>query len=195
MVKSGDGRDDDHASVTWRRLDLPGTDHASLARDGDGWRLAGVAAFIQSGRSCSLEYSISCDASWRTSGCTVRGRASDEAVVFELTRDDTGCWSRNGRALPLVDGCDDVDLGFTPATNTLPIRRLGLALGGRAAVRAAWVRFPGFNVEVLEQQYTRLAVDRYLYESAGGTFRRELTVDKRGFVLEYPGFWTTAADA
>jgi uncharacterized protein len=89
-----------------------------------------------------------------------------------------------------LKGCDDVDLGFTPATNLLPIRRLNLSIGAKAAVRAAWVRFPQLSVEVLDQSYTRLADDRYLYESAGGSFRRELLVDDVGFVLDYPDLWS-----
>lgn len=177
-------------NISWRRLDLPGTDRASLARASDGWRLSGVATFVESGRRCSLDYVVECDAEWRTSGCTVHGRVGDETVALELARDAAGHWSLGSAALPIVDGCEDVDLGFTPATNTLPIRRLRLASGDQAPVRAAWVRFPGFGVEVLEQRYTRLAGDRYLYESAGGDFRRELTVNGEGLVLEYPGFWT-----
>jgi uncharacterized protein len=58
-----------------------------------------------------------------------------------------------------------------------------------ANVCAAWVRFPELTIEPLEQRYTRLAAHRYLYESTGGTFRRELTVDDHGFVIDYPGLW------
>jgi len=58
-----------------------------------------------------------------------------------------------------------------------------------------WVRFPEFITEVLEQVYTRVARDRYLYESAGGAFRRELTVDAAGFVLDYPDLWISEARA
>lgn len=56
-------------------------------------------------------------------------------------------------------------------------------------MRAAWVRFPELSIEPLEQRYTRLAPHRYLYESAGGTFRRELTVDDNGFAVDYSGLW------
>jgi hypothetical protein len=42
---------------------------------------------------------------------------------------------------------------------------------------------------VLEQTYTRLSESTYLYESAGGAFRRELTVNDDGFVVDYPGLW------
>jgi hypothetical protein len=95
--------------------------------------------------------------------------------------------------VPALQGCTDVDLGFSPSTNLLPVRRLGLAIGARAPVRAAWVRFPELTLEVLEQAYTRVSATTYLYESAGGAFRRELTVNSAGFVLEYPDFWRAEA--
>jgi hypothetical protein len=94
---------------------------------------------------------------------------------------------------PMVQGCIDVDLGFSPSTNLLPIRRLKLAMGARANVRAAWVRFPELTLEVLEQTYTRMAELTYLYESAGGEFKRELTVNSDGFVVDYPGLWRDAS--
>src|SRR5205814_2718699 len=64
-------------------------------------------------------------------------------------------------ALPIweiepVRGCLDVDLGITPSTNTLPIRRLGLAVGQAKEVRAAWIVFPELEVRLLTQTYTRL---------------------------------------
>jgi hypothetical protein len=93
----------------------------------------------------------------------------------------------------MLQGCVDVDLGFSPVTSLLPIRRLNLALGSRAQVRAAWVRFPELTLEVLEQAYTRVGGATYLYESAGGAFQRELSVNAVGFVVEYPDYWRAEA--
>jgi hypothetical protein len=116
-------------------------------------------------------------------------------VSLDLARDRGGVWRSDGTSVPELYGCDDVDLGFSPSTNLLPIRRLRLGVGATAPVRAAWVTFPDLRTEVLEQTYSRVGTDRYLYESAGGTFRRELLVDAAGFVLEYPGLWIAEARA
>ena len=61
-------------------------------------------------------------------------------------------------------------------------------MGGEANVRAAWLRFPGFALEPLEQVYRRTAPGVYRYESAGGRFVADLDVDENGFVRRYPGF-------
>jgi hypothetical protein len=83
----------------------------------------------------------------------------------------------------------DVDLGLSPITNMLPIRRLKLAVGGAAKVRAAWLRFPELEFEVLEQRYVRTSDCTYAYESDGGQFRAELEVDRMGIVVRYDRYW------
>ena len=84
-----------------------------------------------------------------------------------------------------MEGCVDVDLNFSPSTNLLPIRRLGLAVGEEADVRAAWLRFPSFSLELLDQRYRRTGDLAYHYESGGGSFRADLRVDAVGFVTDY----------
>jgi hypothetical protein len=179
----------DRATILWRRLDSPGHDTAALLRVPDGWHLSGVAVLAESGRPCRLEYEIACDARWLTRRCSLRGYIGATTVNLDVARNDTGEWTLEGALARNLDGCDDIDLGFSPATNLLPIRRLGLDVGASAVVRAAWVRFPELTTEVLEQVYTRLTLDHYLYESAGGSFRRTLIVDEVGFVVDYPDLW------
>ena len=82
----------------------------------------------------------------------------------------------------------DIDLNFSPSTNLLPIRRLGLAVGAEAPVTAAWLRFPSFALEPLAQTYRRLSIGAYRYESGGGAFTADLEVDDAGLVTRYPGF-------
>ncbi|HEU0053514.1 MAG TPA: putative glycolipid-binding domain-containing protein [Longimicrobium sp.] len=102
---------------------------------------------------------------------------------------EDGRWTVDGAARPELDGCVDVDISLSPSTNTLPIRRLGLAVGESAEVAAAWVRFPGLTVEVLPQRYTRLDERRWRYESRRGSFVAELEVDADGVVTRYGDLW------
>ena len=90
-------------------------------------------------------------------------------------------------------GCIDLDLNFSPSTNLLPIRRLDLPVGQGAGVRAAWLRFPSFTLEPLEQIYRRTDVATYRYESAGGRFAVELQVNAAGLVTRYENFWQVEA--
>src|SRR6185295_168660 len=82
-----------------------------------------------------------------------------------------------------------LDLNFSPATNLLPIRRLNLDIGQQAEVKAAWLRFPSFELQPLSQVYERLGAFKYRYSSNGGQFTAELTVNHAGFVTNYPQLW------
>jgi hypothetical protein len=185
----------DGETILWQRLDTPGHEVATIERESDGWRLGGVAVFVESGTPCRVDYEIRCDGQWITRRCLLRGAIGGRPVHLEVERDAVGAWSVDGVEIATLRGCADIDLGFSPVTNLLPIRRLGLPIGTHASVRAAWVRFPNLTLEVLEQTYARISRDRYIYESAGGEFRRELTVDDFGCVTEYPGLWRAEATA
>jgi hypothetical protein len=182
-------------TILWRRVDLPGHEIATIIPDPDGWRLDGVALLSESGRPCRIEYGITCDAQWLTRRCVIRGQVGAQRVNLAVERSSSGVWSVEGVEVPALEGCDDIDLGFSPATNLLPIRRLALPIGKHSLVRAAWIRFPELTVEVLAQTYTRVSADHYVYESAGGAFRRELEVDDFGCVIDYPGLWRAEATA
>jgi hypothetical protein len=181
--------------ILWKRLDRRGHEAARLSlnlADSSGsasWRLAGAAVFAYEGDPCLLNYQIRGDADWRTVAAAVTGWVGDRNVDVHLERDAADQWTLNGAPVPAVAGCLDLDLNFSPVTNLLPIRRLGLAVGQSAEVRAAWLRFPEFTLEPLPQVYRRTGELTYRYESSGGAFVAHLTVDAVGWVTRYPRFW------
>ena len=130
----------------------------------------------------------------RTLRCRISEHGGSDRIDFDIRREDDA-WMLNGVEVPGVAFCQDIDFGFSPATNLLAIRRLGLAAGQNAVVRAAWVRFPEFSLEPLEQSYTRLDATTYRYESDAGRFKRDLKVSEDGFVLDYPGLWVAESAA
>jgi len=182
-------------TILWRRLDIPGHEIATIVSTADGWCLEGVAILVESGRPCRVEYEIRCDARWVTRQCAIRGHVGEQPVSLDVLRDANANWAIDDIEIPALEGCDDIDLGFSPSTNLLPIRRLSLPVGAQSFVRAAWIRFPELTAEVLTQTYAHVSEDRYAYESAGGAFRRDLTVDTFGCVIEYPDIWRAEAIA
>lgn len=132
---------------------------------------------------------MSCDAAWRTVSARIRGSNGDREVEIDVAVEDERRWRLNGEDCPAVAGSLDIDLGFSPATNLLPIRRLSLAVGEAAEVRAAWLPFPQLTFEPLPQVYRREGERTYRYESDGGRFVRTLDVNAAGFVTSYPGLW------
>jgi hypothetical protein len=177
--------------MRWRRLDVPGTEEARVVRLAAGWRLTGELTAEEEGLSARLRYTIDCDAEWRTRSALIEGDTSDGPIRFALAADGEGRWTRDDTPLPELAGALDVDLGFTPATNTLPIRRLALAVGETQPVRSAWLRFPELRLEPLEQTYTREAAGIYRYRADvdGELFTAQLDTDAFGRVLRYEGLW------
>jgi hypothetical protein len=175
-------------TILWRRLDRAGHEFACLCGVDSTWTLAGTAVFVHDRHPCCLDYTIACDPAWKTVSTKVTGWLADRAIEIEISVDETERWLLNGTECDAVAGCTDIDLNFSPSTNLLPIRRLDLKIGQEADVRAAWLRFPSFTLERLDQRYRRLGEDTYRYESAGGSFITELTVSSAGFVTHYPNF-------
>jgi hypothetical protein len=107
-----------------------------------------------------------------------------------LRSDGAGRWTDDrGRPLPELDGCIDVDISVSPFTNTLPIRRLGLAPDTSDDVVVVYLDVPALTARPSRQRYTCLGPGRYLFESLQTGFRAELSVDADGLVLDYHGLF------
>jgi hypothetical protein len=108
-----------------------------------------------------------------------------------LLTDGQGRWEVDGKAEALLDGCLDVDLEASAMTNALPVRRLDLAPGERAAAPAAYVRAEALTVERLEQDYRRLDDGgpgrSYAYAAPAFGFSCRLRYDDAGLAVDYPG--------
>ncbi|MEO8437085.1 MAG: putative glycolipid-binding domain-containing protein [Chloroflexota bacterium] len=170
--------------VAWRRSDDVATDeHCTLiVRDG-GLSLVGTVLGAEGGVPVRVEYRVLADAAGLTTAVHVRDLRGFEQRTMTLERDAKGNWSVDGAVQKALKGCTDVDLGCSPSTNTLPIRRLGLGIGAASTIKAAWIRFPELTVVKAAQTYTRL--DEFTYRYSSATFTAELTVDDDGLVTSY----------
>lgn len=186
--------DENSPSILWRTLSAPGHETAKIYGDeSEGWTIDGASIFLHEGEPVRLDYLIECDADWNTTFATVDGWVGDEIVEIEISVED-GVWTMNGEHVASVESATDIDLNFSPVTNTLPIRRLKLKVGETRTVKAAWLRFPSFQLEPLEQTYTRVDGQTVRYETASG-FAATLTVDDDGLVTHYPDGWTVEEDS
>jgi uncharacterized protein len=178
----------------FQRLKGTGLERFELLRAPEGWVLRGTILALEEDGPAQADYEIVCDTGWRTNRVEVSLRQGSTERSLRLTVED-GRWYEDGKEQETVRGCIDIDLGWSPSTNTLPIRRLGLAVGEKSGpVTAAWVRFPELTLEPLPQEYERLAERRYRYSSNGGAFVADLEVDQDGLVVDYEGIWRRESD-
>jgi hypothetical protein len=175
--------------VLWERTDIPGFEWCELARSESGGRFEGVALLAFEGVPYRVAYEIELDSDWRTRRVRVTSDGSGGAngpsgrTSFELTSDGAGRWERDGTVVIEASSAVDVDLGFSPSTNTLPIRRLDVAIGEQREIEVAWVLFPSLEVEHGRQSYERLGERTWRYRSVG--FEADLEVDEDGLVERY----------
>lgn len=164
---------------------------AFFERDGAGYRVEGHTAAVEAGEAWSVGYAIVLDGAWRTRRARVWGRSAAGPRAVTIEADGAGRWRVDGAAAPLLEGCLDLDLESSSLTNAFPVRRLGLAIGGRADAPAAYVRALDRGVGRLEQSYVRVEDGggraRYDYASPSFDFACRLVYDEFGLALDYPG--------
>jgi len=176
-------------TISWTRIGNGehGLEHLLLdAGSADGL----VIAVDEDRRPFRLGYRLTWDASWRVTDARLVVTTQDETRTLQLESDGKGHW-RDGeaRALPELDGCLDIDIWPTPFTNTFALRREPMAVGERRVFVVAWVAAPALSVRQARQAYTRLAEQRYRFESLDSDFGAELVVDADDLVLDYEGLF------
>jgi uncharacterized protein len=181
-------------TIIWRRLDVEGSDRCRLvsttAGDETGHLIEGEAWSEEGGVRLHWSYAVTCAPDWSTLSARVEGRAGDRPVMFVVARKEEGGWYLDGARLDFADDLLDVDLGFTPATNTNAIRRLNLAVGERVETTALWFDTEDFTFKRLMQVYHRVGRDAYDYASPAHGFHARLRVNALGQVIDYPALWS-----
>jgi hypothetical protein len=179
--------------VMWSAWDAPGLGHLHLAMHNDGVVADGIVIGVAEGRPFRVGYEVRCDVSWRVQAVRV-GVPRSEVPDVELLSDGQGNWTKpDGRIVPELRGCIDVDISVTPFTNTLPIRRIGLAPTESAELSVAYFEGTELQARPELQRYTCLekseggGLDRFL--SLDGGFTADVPVDADGLVLDYPGLF------
>lgn len=176
-------------TIFWRRLDCPGHDSCCLWKSGNGWQLSGTAIFLFEQKPCLLSYEVNTDSNWKTRIANISGYIGKSIIALTIARTPNNCWSINDKELQNAADCIDLDLGFTPATNLIAIRRLSLVVGARAQAPAAWLDFPDLTLKPLEQYYHRISYDRYAYSAPSVGYADVLEVDDYGAITRYPQLW------
>jgi hypothetical protein len=173
--------------VVWQRIDIAGLEYAEL--ESGPLRLEGDVLLLENGEPSAVGYRVECDGESKTVRAGIRLKHQGARRECLLERSPGDHWTLDGIPMPHLQGVADVDLSITPSTNTPPIRRLGLAVGQRAEVTAAWVRFPALDVVPLRQSYCRVGVRSYRYEAPELHFATEIECDDEGIVLRYGDLW------
>jgi hypothetical protein len=179
--------------VMWVSFNQQKFEHLRLVNNKDGILADGMIIHLNSENSYRIRYRIQCDSGWQVRKVEMnRLDASDQSLVLHCDRN--GHWMNGqGKAVPTLNGCRDIDIYYSPFTNTLAIRRLGLSQGESADINVAFIAVPGLAVSAVYQRYTYLDTNPegglYRYESLASGFTTEFPVDSDKLLIEYPKFF------
>jgi hypothetical protein len=190
--------------VAWRGLDAWRSEVAAFDLDDDGITAAGtqVAADPVPYR---LDYRLEAPG-FITRRLTVAAQGPGWWRRLDLGHDGEGGWTATAERgwvdadLPEpggdtagLGGALDCDLGLSPLTNLMPIRRAGLdRRAGAEDFTMAWVSVPDLRIVASAQRYEHVGRDgegsvvRYVDRGLFPGFESELRLDRDGVVVTYP---------
>ena len=181
--------------VMWWAWDGPGLEHLCLMVGEDGVVADGMVIGVTEGHPFRVAYEVRCDVGWQVRAMRI-GVPGEPPRVHVLSNGEGNWTTPDGRFVPHLEGCTDVDISVTPFTNTLPIRRLGLAPMESAEVSVAYVEGTELQAWPEPQRYTCLEKGNrgglYRFLSLDSGFTADLLVDADGLVLDYPGLFRRA---
>jgi hypothetical protein len=176
-------------SIMWRRIDVVGMEVCAVCQAGTNATISGTALYADGETPTRLEYSVTCTANWECSAAQVDRWVGADRMKIDLRRLADGTWAANGDNVDGVKDLLDIDLGFTPATNTNAIKRLNLSVGECSEFTAVWLDDETWTFKPLKQRYERISDFIYKYVSVDSGYQAELTVNAFGIVREYPELW------
>lgn len=191
--------------VIWRGADEWRTEVAAIDLGPAGIEATGTQIGVDP-VPYRLDYRLSAPEDFVTRQLVLRTEGSGWRRELELRHDGDGSWTASAATYGSADlhapggdteplaGALDCDLGFSPLTNLLPVRRQGLdRRTGAADFLMAWVSVPDLAVTASAQRYEHIrrteegAVVRYVDRGLFRGFTADLRLDREGLVLSYPG--------
>jgi uncharacterized protein len=160
--------------------------------------LRGTVTLLLDRNPALVSYEIICDTYWKTRSVRISQSTSNNKnknIDLKVSQDqiwrkyDKEASSYSSKVIDIASEIYDVDLQITPATNTLPINRLGLNVGESQEIYVLWIGFPNLELEQQGQKYSRIDDSHYKFEIPSTRFNAKLEVDKLGLVVTYNNLW------
>ena len=140
-----------------------------------------------------VHYHILTNPQWQTLFFEIHSRINGRVRHLQFEGDGAGHWKSGSREATQFDGCIDIDIPLTPFTNTLPINRLDIPVGGERQIQVLYIDLLEGRLSGLQQKYVRRAIDIYHYENVPNDFEADIEVDTAGLVVDYPALFVRTA--
>lgn len=176
-------------TILWKGLTYGSLEFCEVKTEETYLRIESTLLGIHEGKEYKIHYLLVVAHDWSVIDCRINGRWGDAADMNNFQHDGDGNWTVNERAIEELKGCRDIDLSFTPMTNSIPINRLRLAVKEERILPVVYVDVFSGQIRKANQRYVRLSEFEYQYENVPNDFEAVITVDEQGIVEDYPGLF------
>ena len=190
-VTSRESSNDVKTMLTWRGSDADRLEQVRLNISGARIRAYGriISAATPEHEAFSVSYELVTTDSGVTRRLSVRlVKASGESQL-DISRDMDGRWmvqTPTSTVRSDFDGAETIDLALSPFFKGLPIRRFGIADGGRRDdLSVVTLQLPDCAIDSVSMSYEDLGDGQVRVTGPDGV--TDLTVDEAGIVRDYPG--------
>lgn len=172
----------DGFTARWQTWDTVYEEVLTLRWENEGWTATGEV-----GRE-KIHYVMRLSPLWQVRQMLLF-RDMEEPDLW-LATDGAGRWGEmNGAHRTELDGCRDLDLGCSPFTMMLPVRRLPVDIGDEFEVPVINVDVDTLSVIRSSRSFSRTAERSWSLREGPDGVPRELTLDEYGLVLDDPGHY------
>jgi len=181
--------------MTWQGVASPRLESVRLLVSDGRLRASGrvVAAASPTTEAFSASFEFTVARSGDVGRGLLRTFTAEEERQISVGRTEDGVWlidHGQGTERNEFDGAADVDVSGLVAFTALPIRRLGLhRKPGEHDLPVVYVTLPDLSVRLSRQTYRTVSVtdDGAVINYSVPDFSADLTVDRDGLVIDYPG--------
>lgn len=177
------------SELIWQHLEAPGWEHVRVITEHPGWTVFdSILVREHKGKVLRGGYTLVVDKQWRT--LELRFMLESEPGSMQgvhLLSEGKGRWTdADEQHIPELDGILDVDIQWSPLTNSLPLNRLAMAEGSDHDIRVAYIALPDLTLQVVDQHYHRQNASTVIFSAPGSSATYPITVDQEGYVAAYP---------
>ncbi len=184
--------------MTWQGVASPRLESVRLLVSDGRLRASGrvVAAASASAEAYSASFEFSVARTGDVGKGLLRTTTADEERQISVGRTEDGVWlidHGQGSARNEFDGAADVDVAGLVTFTSLPIRRLGLHRHPAThELPVLYVSMPDLSVRLTHQTYRTVSTsdEGAVINYSVPDFTADLTVDRQGLVVDYPGIAT-----
>ncbi|NUT98967.1 MAG: putative glycolipid-binding domain-containing protein [Saccharothrix sp.] len=193
VTQTGETRSPSAQIVTWQGYDVPRLEQVRFLLSERKLRASGRIVTAGPAEQFSGSFEVSVGETGNVTRLLLRTATVSEERQISVSRSSEGAWLVDygqGAERADFDGAVDVDVQSAVLFNAIPVRRLNLHLEpGEHELPVVYVTLPDLSVKLVRQKYRTVSVgdEHSVVSFESGDFHQDITVDRTGLVVDYPG--------